>query len=71
MSLVALSNSCTVCAAGDFVFTIFLRAATFSSYSSSLSSLLGNIDLDDSSALGRIIFCVVVAGVLLLLFRYR
>ena len=70
-SRVALSNSCTVCAAGDLVFIIFLRAATFSSYSSSVSSLFGKTNVGDSVALGRIIFCVLAAGVFLRLLRYR
>ena len=58
-SLVAFSRSCIVCTGGDLIFKSFLRAATFSSYSSISRSLDGDSDAgssaDDSLVLGRTI----------------
>ena len=55
-SLVAFSKSCIVCAAGDFNFDSFLRASTFSSYSSTSWLLDGSTELvEPPQALGRTI----------------
>ena len=72
ISLVAFSRSWIVCAGGDLSFKSFLRAATFSSYSSVSWSLDGRTEsVDSPRAPGSTILWVLVTGVLRLLFRYR